>query len=180
MTVEPATTARSGPVLIGLDGRSGAGKSTLAAALAERLAPHASVRVLHVEDMYPGWDGLAAAIAPDGPYARAVHALARGRAAAWTSWDWHRSTPGEARVLDPAGVDVVVCEGVGALCCAARDALDLRVWIDRAAEERRVAALARDGAAYAPHWEQWAAQEERYLGAEDPAGAADVRLAPAR
>ena len=94
------------PVLVGIDGRSGAGKSTLASALAARLAPAARVAILPLQDLYPGWDGLAAALAPEGPYPRAVRALAAGRAARWRSWDWHRSGPGPERVLDPAGVDL--------------------------------------------------------------------------
>lgn len=169
-------TAPDRPRLVGLDGRSGAGKSTLASALAARLTPGAHVAALPLEEMYPGWDGLAAALAPDGPYARAVHALAAGRPARWRAWDWHRSRPGTERTLDPAGVDLVVCEGVGALCAAARDALDLRVWVEQDPAERRARALARDGAAYRPHWDRWAAQEERYLAAEQPEHAADLRV----
>lgn len=164
------------PLLVGIDGRSGAGKSTLASALAARLVPAARVAILPLEDMYPGWDGLAAAVAPDGPYPRAVAALAAGRAARWRSWDWSRSGPGPERVLDPTGVDLVVCEGVGALCGAARHRLDLRVWADLDRATRRARALARDGEAYRPHWERWAGQEARYLAAEDPERAADVRV----
>lgn len=181
-STEPGTARPGGPVsaprpaLIGLDGRSGVGKTTLAAALAARLAPHARVGVLHVEEMYPGWDGLAAATADDGPYVRAVAALTAGRPAGWRAWDWHAGAPGEARALDPDALDVVVCEGVGALCPGARPLLDLAVWVDAPEDVRRTAALARDGDAYAPHWERWARQEEAYLAAADPAGAADLRL----
>lgn len=167
-TPRPATS----PVLIGVDGRSGAGKSTFADALAARLAPHARVGVLRIESMYTDWDGLAAVLTPDSPYARALRDLRAGRPARWRAWDWHRAAPGEETVLTLG--DVVVCEGVGALCAAARDLLDLRVWLELDEPSRRTRALARDGETYAPHWSRWATQEERYLDADRPAAAADV------
>ena len=50
---------RCGPVrLIAVDGPSGSGKSTLGAAIGAALdAP-----VVHMDDIYPGWDGLADAV----------------------------------------------------------------------------------------------------------------------
>ena len=52
---DPAIAPRRVPVVT-IDGYSGSGKSTLAAALA-RLLP--GWQVLHLDDWYPGWDGLA-------------------------------------------------------------------------------------------------------------------------
>ena len=163
----------AGPVLVGVDGRSGAGKTTLAAALAAHRSPYARVAVLHVESFYAGWDGLEAVLDPAGPYVTALRDLGAGRAARWRAWDWHHARPGAGQRLEPA--DVVVCEGVGATSAAARPHLTLSVWLELDERMRRERALARDGGAYAPHWERWAAQEERYLAAQDPAGAADVR-----
>lgn len=164
----------SRPVLIGLDGRSGAGKTVLADALAARLAPFARVAVLRIESMYPGWDGLAAAVDEHGPYPAAVRALHAGGAASWRTWDWHRGAPGPRTRLGPA--DVVVCEGVGALSAAARPLLDLAVWLELDTPARRARALARDGRTYAPHWQRWAAHEEAYLSRHDPHAAADLVL----
>ena len=60
-----ATTAASLtlPVLIAVDGFSGAGKTTLATELAAALRAHHTVSLFHLEDVYPGWDGLADGIA---------------------------------------------------------------------------------------------------------------------
>lgn len=160
------------PVLIGVDGRSGAGKTVLADALAARLAPFARVAVLRIESMYPGWDGLAAAVDEGGPYPAALRALHADGTAAWRAWDWHRGAPGEPTAIGPA--DVVVCEGVGALSVAACPLLDLAVWLELETPTRRSRALARDGETYAPHWERWAAHEEAYLARHDPRSAADL------
>ena len=50
------------PVIIAIDGRSGSGKTTLAIELAARLREHHKVSLFHLEDIYPGWNGLAAGI----------------------------------------------------------------------------------------------------------------------
>jgi para-aminobenzoate synthetase len=49
------------PVIIAIDGRSGAGKTTLAIELAATLRNHHKVSLFHLEDIYPGWDGLSPA-----------------------------------------------------------------------------------------------------------------------
>lgn len=173
MTGGPAA-ALTRPLLIGVDGRSGSGKTTLAAALAARLRPVHRVTVVPLEQMYPGWDGLSAVTCDDGPYVRALRRLARGETAEVPSWDWHAGRPGQPGEVP--STDVVVCEGVGALCRGARPLLALGVWVDADDEDRRARALARDGEVYAPHWRRWAAQEEEYLAGHSPADAADVRL----
>ena len=50
------------PVIIAVDGRSGAGKTTLAVELAARLRAHHTGSRFHLEEIYPGWDGLAAGV----------------------------------------------------------------------------------------------------------------------
>ncbi|MEE1622327.1 chorismate-binding protein [Zafaria sp. Z1313] len=166
---------RSAPVVIAVDGRSGAGKSTLALELATALRRHRPVSLFHLEDLYPGWDGLEAGIAR---YVSTVlDPLSWGEDARWTAWDWVAGADGERRTT-PA-TPVVVVEGVGAAAAAARPLLDAVVWVDADDDARRARALARDGEAYAPHWERWAAQERAWLAADPVREAADVVVANA-
>ncbi|WP_445155939.1 aminodeoxychorismate synthase component I [Arthrobacter sp. Hor0625] len=160
------------PVIIAIDGRSGAGKTTLAIELAARLREHHKVSLFHLEDIYPGWDGLAAGIER---YATTVAApLRRGEAARWVSWDWERHGDGTARRTEPA--EIVLLEGVGAGAAAAAPYLDAVVWADASGPDRRARALARDGDSYRPYWEQWARQEDAWLAADDVPSRADVRV----
>ena len=133
--------------VVTIDGYSGSGKSTLAAALERQLE---GWQILHLDDWYPGWDGLA----EGARVARAIaHDLRAGRPSSYVTWDWEASAPGHAvRVpLAPA-----IIEGCGAWDADA----DLSVWIEDPGEgERRRRALARDGATYAPHWQRWAMQD---------------------
>jgi uridine kinase len=142
-----------------IEGRSGSGKSTLAAWLAPRLG----ARVLAMEDLYQGWDGLEAA----GRLlsARILPALISGRPASWRTWDWHLDRPGPVTWLRPGGL--VIVEGCGALTAESRRSADLAVAlvVDDAVRHRRI--LARDPEEALPGHRLWAVQERRML-ARDP------------
>ncbi len=163
-------TVSARPLLIAIDGLSGAGKTTLTNELAVLLRAHCSVNVFHLEDVYPGWDGLRQGM---DHYVRDVLTpLHTGQVAEWRAWDWEAGDDGPARYTEP--VDVVLLEGVGAACSAARPLLDAVVWIEAAEDLRCRMALARDGDTYAPFWDRWAAQEEQWLSADDVTEDADV------
>ncbi|MGY3564334.1 chorismate-binding protein [Sinomonas sp. RB5] len=168
----PTVPARA-PSVILLDGRSGAGKTSLAIELAAALREHRTVTLIHLEDVYPGWDGLAEGIARCADHV--LGPLRRGEVARWRPWDWERGAGGPERVSEPA--DVVLLEGVGAGAAPLRALADAVVWVDAPADERRRRALARDGDLYAPHWGRWAAQEEAWLAHDDVPAAAAVTVA---
>lgn len=155
------------PLTVLLDGRSGAGKTTLATRLAAFAAEAgwaaSAPRVVHLDDFYPGWSGLAAAreIVADS-----VLATDPARAG-FHRWDWQRGRRGEWVPVDP-GEDLIV-EGVGALSPrslrAARERSGervLSVFVDADAEQRRARALRRDPY-FAGWWEMWAEQETAHL-----------------
>jgi anthranilate synthase component 1/para-aminobenzoate synthetase len=161
-----------GPVIIAIDGRSGSGKTTLAIELAARLREHHKVSLFHLEDIYPGWNGLAAGI--ERYVSTVLSPLRRGEPAEWVSWDWERHYDGEVRTTRPA--EIVLVEGVGAAAAAARPLLDAVIWADSSDSDRRARALSRDGETYEPFWDQWAAQEAEWLAADDVPSRADVHV----
>lgn len=122
--------------------------------------------MLHLDHVYPGWNGLAAGV-------RAVREevlvpLSRGEAGRYRRWDWHTSAPAEWCPVPATAVLVV--EGVGA-SVAATGLAALSVWIEASTPLRRRRALARDGDAFAPHWDAWAAQEDALFAQAGPAEA---------
>jgi len=143
---EGARAKRAVPVVT-IDGYSGSGKSTLAAALTRLVN---GWQVLHLDDWYPGWDGLEAG----ADIARRIAAdLRAGRASSYEAWDWENGTTG-ATIRVPLAPTII--EGCGAIEAEA----DLTIWIaDPGEDERRSRALARDGQTYAPHWRRWADQD---------------------
>lgn len=124
--------------------------------------------MVHLDDIYPGWEGLATGV--DAVRTDLLEPLADGRPAGYRRWDWHAGGPAEWRVVAPT--PVMVLEGVGAGLAAAGFS-SLTVWVEAEASVRRRRAVARDGDLFAPHWSSWAAQEEALF---DPLGsrAADL------
>lgn len=95
-----------------VDGPSGSGKTTFATALGERTG----LRVVHLDDFYPGWSGLAEAsrmVVDD-----VLHPTRPG----YRRWEWVADAPGEWVALDP-GCSLIV-EGVGAVTAASISAAE--------------------------------------------------------
>jgi uridine kinase len=150
------------PVVI-VDGGSGSGKTTLAG----RLAPAIGAELVRLDDIYPGWDGLEEA-------SDHVHDFVLSPSPRWRRWNWADGAAAEWHDLDPRRPLVV--EGSGSLSQANRRLATFGIWVELDAPTRKARALERDGEAYAPHWDRWAAQEARFAQREHPRELADVVL----
>lgn len=154
------------PFVIGVDGPSGAGKTRLAGLLGASLP----AGVVHLDDFYPGWDGLEAVVP------RLLHwvlePVSSGRPARWRRYDWVAGRYAEWHVLAPTAVLVVEGVASGARACAPY--LDLLVWVEAPEVVRYRQGVGREGVAYRPHWRAWAAAERRHFEREGTRARADV------
>ena len=158
---------RCGPVtVVALDGPSGSGKTTLGRALAQALR----CPLVHMDELYPGWDGLAASVGILTTHV--LEPLARGEHAAYPVWDWAHGRWGGTRDV-PVSTHLVV-EGCGCSVGPAGTYAAVRVWVEAPRDERLARGLARDGEAYRPHWERWAAQEQAVFRADGTRERADL------
>lgn len=164
VTRTPPRAGRSRVVAI--DGPAGSGKT----ALATRLARILEAPVVHMDDLFPGWDGLAEA--PGKLRDWILAPLAAGRKAAYHRYDWERGAYAE-QVPVPES-DVLIVEGCASGSTAAAPYLSLLIWVDAPYNVRRDRGIARDGEMFAPHWERWARQEDILFAAERTAERADV------
>lgn len=151
-----------------IDGRSGSGKTTLAGWLAPRLG----ARVLHLEDLYCGWDGLDEAA--DVLAHRVLPAFAAGRVATWPRWDWSADRVDGTDHLRPGGRLIV--EGCGALTAASRPFAGFAVLLDVDVAVRAARILRRDPPSALPGHRRWAAQERRRPARDRMPALADVVL----
>ncbi|MHA6667739.1 nucleoside/nucleotide kinase family protein [Homoserinimonas sp. A447] len=150
----------AGRILI--DGRSGSGKTELAKRMALEIP---GAQLVRLDDIYPGWDGLEAG-------SRHVHDhVLAASAPRWQRWDWTENSWAEWHPLDPSRP--IIIEGCGALSRANRALADYGIWVELDEPTRKARALARDGDAYVPHWERWAAQEQAFIDRERPQQLAD-------
>ena len=137
--------------LVSIDGPAGAGKTTLAAAVAS-LAPGALV--IHMDDLYEGWDGL-----PEvgRQLAGLLRPLAERLPGSYRRYDWDAGAFAETVTVEPT--DLMVLEGVGSGCRMHDDLIGVLVWVDAPYELRMRRGIERDGEAFAPHWKAWAEAE---------------------
>ncbi|MUL43514.1 hypothetical protein FZ103_20460 [Streptomonospora sp. PA3] len=153
--------------VMAVEGRSGAGKTLLAG----RIAAAAGCPLLHLDDLYPGWEGLAASV----PLVRdwVLEPLVRGEDPCWRRYDWQRGAPGDWQRTPVEGL--LLIEGCGSGAGELRPYLSLLAWV-HAPEDLRAARLdARaDAADYAPYRSLWARQEKAFYAVHRPAAHADL------
>lgn len=152
--------------LLCVDGPAGAGKTTLAAAVAD-LVPGA--QVVHVDDLLAGWQGLPGLA---GRFEDLLGPLAGDRPGSYVRWDWVAGGWAETVPVRPG--PLLVLEGVGSGAAAYADLRTLLVWVQAPHDLRMRRGLERDGDAFAPHWERWAAAEAALFAREDTRARADV------
>lgn len=159
-----SASARLGPdvprtVVVGIDGRAGSGKTTIAGHVAAALG---DCPLVHMDDIYPGWDGLAASI----PIlvAHILEPISLGRTARFRRYDWERGGPGEWCEIERSSA--LVIEGVGSCARATVPFVDVPVWVDAPDEVRKRRATVRDGDVFVDNWDRWRRQEDR-LFADD-------------
>ena len=144
-----------------IDGRSGAGKSSYA----RRLAASDGTRILTMDYLYEGWEGLMIGCAT---LERILTERAAGRIACWRDWDWHAYAWGDERTLDPH--ESLIVEGCGAITPITVVFAERAIWLDTPEDVRHARALARDGDD--SWWEGWKQQERIHLDRHDPRGLA--------
>ena len=152
--------------LICIDGPAGSGKTTLAAAVAE-LRPGA--RVVHMDDLYDGWDGLPhVGDQLDG----LLLPLARGEAGSYRRYDWYAGR--YAETVPVPQVDLLLLEGVGSGSKGHAGLTTLLAWVTAPEDVRERRGLERDGADLADRWRQWMLDEAAHFDRESTEVRADV------
>jgi cytidylate kinase len=151
-----------------VDGPSGSGKSDYGV----WLAAERNAVLVSLDDVYPGWDGLDAG--SWHIHRNVLLPISQGLPGRYQRWDWRLGVPAEW--VDVSSSRPVVIEGCGAI---RREGLAIRadrVWVGAASDVRKRRALERDGDMYAPHWQRWALQEERFLALHDGPANADLTV----
>lgn len=170
--LRPDALSAAGLRLLAIDGRSCSGKTTLASTLAARTG---AIQV-HLEFLYPGWDGLQAGI--DLLESSLLRPLEAGRQAVVPQWDWYAMDWSEPLYIEPG--HPLIVEGVGAASRSVRRVAAASVWLELDDVSRRARALERDWDSFGPHWDHWAVQEDALMLREGLPGAADIIVDVAR
>ncbi|WP_435741293.1 uridine kinase family protein [Nocardioides sp. SYSU DS0663] len=151
--------------LVCIDGPAGSGKTTLAA----RLAALAHAPVVHMDDLYDGWDGLPRVADQLGTL---LEPLARREPGRYRRYDWHAGAFAETVTVPPA--PLLVLEGVGSGSAACSPLMTALVWVEAPPDLRLRRGLERDGPEVEPHWHRWTAAEAAHFAADRTRERADV------
>jgi uridine kinase len=153
--------------VVAVDGPSGAGKTDFGAALAARLP---GAQLLHMDDLYAGWDGLEQAVTD--LHDQVLAPLARDEQAAYRRWDWeHGEYAGWHRL---PSTELLLVEGVGSGANPGWRLESALIWLEANHDERFRRGIERDGESYLPHWRQWAALEEALFEVDATRSRADL------
>lgn len=157
--------------LVCVDGPAGSGKTTLAAGVADAVTRTGSaVEVVHMDDLYEGWDGLGRAW--PRVETQVLEPLGRGVPGRWQRYDWVAGRFAEWH--DLAVPDVLVLEGCGSAPRAVDGRATLLVWVEVPPDLRLRRGLTRDGEAMRDHWLAWSVAEQEHFAAERTRDRADV------
>ena len=146
--------------LLAIDGPAGAGKTTLAAKLEAEYALHSTVRVIHMDDLYNGWENaLSNALMEILDRITSAHLAERECTIKIFTWSLMKFDREE--VIVPT--DYLILEGVGAAQAVVRNAGAVTYWLDIDAETGLKRVLARDGAHIEKEMRQWQIQQSAHF-----------------
>jgi energy-coupling factor transporter ATP-binding protein EcfA2 len=153
--------------LICVDGPAGSGKTTLA----DEIAELSGAPVLHMDDMFEGWDGLPRITEQ---LQTLLRPLADGRSGTYRRWDWPANDWAETVLVPPA--PLLVLEGVGSGSAEVADLVTVLAWVEVPYDLRMARGLERGGVGVAENWQKWATDEQALFAREDTRERADVVL----
>jgi uridine kinase len=159
--------------IIAIDGPAGAGKTTLAHELYLAISLKMSVSVIHMDDLYDGWDNaLSADLTKVLVYLTDQHK--RNKPAKIDKYNWMTSSYEDSEEI--ASSDLLILEGVGSGDKAIQDDLAALIWIDIDPEIGVKRVIDRDGAQVADEMRKWLGAQQKYFSQHSTREKADFIL----
>ena len=148
------------PLILAIDGPAGSGKSTLAGEIARAFAGTYEIEVIHLDDLYNGWDGALGENLTE-QLSKIIDAQKKSQNYLLPHFDWKTNKYSTPR--DLKSPQILIFEGVGSARAIVRNSATTTIWIevDRAIGIKRV--IARDGDEIESQMKQWLIDQEIYF-----------------
>jgi uridine kinase len=150
--------------LLAIDGPAGAGKTTFAAKLEAELSEKGTVRVIHMDDLYNGWDN-----ALSNPLSEILDRISTahiaGREFVIKIFNWHTMAFDREEKITPT--DYLIIEGVGAAQQIVRETGATTYWLDIEPEIGLQRVLARDGEHIEVQMRQWQVDQDKHFARDE-------------
>jgi uridine kinase len=150
---------KSRPV-IAIDGPAGAGKTTLAHEIFLALSNKMSVQVIHMDDLYDGWDNaLSKDLSKILKYVVSQHEVKSP--ASIQRYNWESSSFGESEKLPVS--DLLILEGVGCGVKELQDRFAALIWMEIDPEDGLKRVVNRDGLQVQDQMQKWLRTQAEYF-----------------
>jgi thymidylate kinase len=150
--------------LLAIDGPAGAGKTTFAAKLEAELLIKGTVKVIHMDDLYNGWDN-----ALSNPLSEILDRISTahlaGREFVIKLFNWHTMVFDREEMVTPT--DYLIIEGVGAAQQIVRETGAITYWLDIEPEVGLQRVLDRDGAHIEAQMRQWQVDQDKHFARDE-------------
>jgi len=148
------------PLVLAIDGPAGSGKSTLAGEIARGFAGTYDAEVIHLDDLYNGWDD---ALSHDlfERIAQLIAAQQAGSATEVAIYDWSAAAFSGAREIK--AVQLLIIEGVGSSNLCLHPNLTTSIWLDIDQRTGLARVLERDGDEIRDEMVKWQKMESEYF-----------------
>jgi uridine kinase len=149
--------------LIAIDGPAGAGKTTLATKFFAELSVDKSVVVIHMDDLYDGWDN-ALSDALTSTLDEILRAYKTASVFTLSIFNWKTMSFDSTRSFQPS--DIVIIEGVGAGQKIVRDAGATLYWLDIEPDKGLARVLQRDGVEIESQMRRWQITQDAHFAGD--------------
>jgi len=148
------------PLVLAIDGPAGSGKSTLAGEIARAFAGTYDIEVIHLDELYNGWDN----VLSEELFLRIAQLIAAQRAGKTTDlaiYDWSAAAYSGSREVK--AVQLLIIEGVGSSSHLLHANLTTSIWLDIEQSVGLARVLERDGDEIRGEMVKWQKMESEYF-----------------
>ena len=148
------------PLVLAIDGPAGSGKSTLASEIARAFAGTYDLEVIHLDELYSGWDE---ALSEElfQRLSQLIAAQQAGKVTELAIYEW--STASFSGTREIKAVQLLIIEGVGSSSQLLQSNLTTSIWLDIEQGIGLARVLDRDGQEIHDQMIKWQKMESEYF-----------------
>ena len=149
--------------IIAIDGPAGAGKTTLASTVFLALSPHISTTVIHMDELYSGWENaIGDELTKSLTWVTSCHKAKKPLL--YSSFNWAAN-----EFADPKShpsTHLLILEGVASAQIAVEESLATSIWLDLDPLIGYQRVIERDGEKISREMTQWLVMQEQHFAAD--------------
>jgi uridine kinase len=149
--------------IIAIDGPAGAGKTTLASTISLALSPRISTTVIHMDELYPGWESaLGEELSNTLTWLTSCHKAKKSLL--YSSFNWEANE--FANPKSHPSTHLLILEGVASAQIAIEETLATSIWLDLDPLIGYQRVIDRDGENISREMTQWLVMQEQHFAAD--------------